>query len=82
MRRSPIGSITCSIKGPFVRASAARGGDIYLSQTFYSAANLHQKVCFFVEKLLRDFCIPDIVLHSKPSILNFSEIKKKIRENL
>ena len=42
MRRSPIGSITCSIKGPFVRASAARGGDIYLSQTFYSTANLHQ----------------------------------------
>ena len=47
MRRSPIGSITCSIKGPFVRASAARGEDIYLSQTFYSPANLLQIFNFF-----------------------------------
>ena len=47
MRLSPIGSITCSIKGPFVRASAAQGEDIYLSQTFYSAANLYPGFNFF-----------------------------------
>ena len=47
MRLSPIGSITCSIKGPFVRASAAQGEDIYLSQTFYSAANLYPRFNFF-----------------------------------
>ena len=48
MRLSPIGSITCSIKGPFVRASAAQGEDIYLSQTFYSAANLYPGFNFFM----------------------------------
>ena len=48
MRRSPIGSITCSIKGPFVRASAARGEDIYLSQTFYSRPIFTKYLTFYI----------------------------------
>ena len=70
MRGSPIGSITCSIKGPFVRASAGRGGDIYLSQTFYSTpANLHQ-IFNFLHKIVwnRDIYLSQ-TFHSTPANL-------------